>query len=66
MGNVEKSRDRPFKRYLLVKIDEDDSIKLNSALIAFDKYDKDDPRYTIPLEELRQTIHDIWAQLHPS
>jgi len=67
IGNVEKDLQvRPPKKYLLVKIDEDDAIKLNSAIKAFEQYDKDDKRYTVPLEELRQTIHDIWAQLHPS
>jgi len=66
IGKVEKTRDKPFKKHILIDIDEDDAIKLDSAIRAFDKYDKDDAKYVRPLEELRQTIHDIWALLHPS
>ncbi len=51
---------------LLIFIDRDDSLILEQALKSFDKYDKDDSKYIKKLEHVKSTIHDIWAQLHPS
>ena len=65
IGNVEKDNNI-HKKKITVEIDEDDIIKLNSAILSFEQYDKDDLRYTKPLEELRNTIHKIWTLLHPS
>jgi len=65
-GTVEKTRDKPFKKHILVDIDEDDSLILDQALRAFDKYDPDDYKYRARLEGLKEQIHKVWALLHPS
>ena len=54
------------KLKILVEINADDSLILEQSLKEFFKYDKDDPKYTSKLTELKTRIHELWALLHPS
>jgi len=66
VGEVEKSTERPFKKHILIEIDEDDSIILEQSLLSFEKYDQDDTRYIAKLDHVKEQTHKIWALLHPS
>jgi hypothetical protein len=54
------------KLKILVEINSDDSLILEQALLAFDKYDKDDNRYIERLNSVKEQIHKTWAITHPS
>lgn len=65
INNPEKNPENG-KLQLLVRLDRDESLILEQALRAFDKYDKDDNKYVTRLTHVTTVVHDIWKQLHPS
>ena len=66
MGEVEKTNDKKPKKKVILEVDEEESIILNSMVKAFTQYDKDDPKYVTKLKTLEDDIHNLWILLHPS